>query len=486
MNSNGLRSYLTTLHNYDFVVFADLADLLTTPTQLFKTLEAVAKESFGPKERIVFYTSHRPSDAVLDHLHQAMELADIGGFFCVLCCPQDIRQQVSQYPDPVTTIQIALAETAPFTDSLVVPKTYCPLPWMHLEVKHNGDIYPCCVYESSIASAQNSTLEQALASEPMSTLRTEFMSGVKPAGCNHCWALEDRGLTSNRQWHVTHLSKQFYKTYYDNVKIRSLDIKPGNVCNFKCRICNPTSSSLFADEAKNVIAIKTGRWVEYNDYTWRELEALLPNMENLDFYGGEPFLIKQIPKLLEFAVEHNYAKNIRLHINSNGSIFPAQLVPTLVKFKMVDIALSIDNTGARFELERGGTWQEVEKNILAFKQLESAQFKVYLMPTVNIQNVYYIDELLAWADANHIRVTLNFLDGPKWANIDYMTKSARELIVDKFRDSTNPDLQNIATRVARSAGSDGQEFVQRMRQFDSIRNQNFAQTHSAIAVAMGY
>ena len=482
MTSDCLKLYLEHLYQYNCLVFTDLATELTTPTALFKTVESVYKPSFDSNERLVFYTSHYPSDATLAHLHRCMELLNIGGFFCVLCCPHDIKHRVNQYRDPVTTVQISMNTTEVLLDSFNVPDTFCPLPWMHLEVKHNGDIYPCCVYESPVASATNSTLADTLTGGAMSLLRQEFMQGHKPSGCGHCWRLEDQNLKSNRQWHVGYNSKKFYSEYFDDIKIRSLDIKPGNVCNFKCRICNPTSSSLFADEARDVIAIKTGRWVEYNDYTWNELATLLPNIENLDFYGGEPFLIKQIPKLLEYAVEHGYAPKIRLHINSNGSIFPDALIPILLKFKEVDIALSIDNIGARFELERGGTWDDVAGNILKFNKLNC----MYLMPTVNIQNVYYIDELLSWADAHRIRVTLNFLDAPNWANIDNMTPQAKQLVFDKFKNSLDPNLKSIANRVHNSVGSNGAEFVKQMKRFDLIRNQNFAETHSAIALAMGY
>jgi hypothetical protein len=67
-----------------------------------------------------------------------------------------------------------------------------------------------------------------------------------------------------------------------------------------------------------------------------------------------------------------------------------------------------------------------------------------------------------------------------------MTPAAKKLVVDKFKNSANPDLKNIAVRVQNSIGNNGVEFVKQMKQFDSLRNQNFSKTHSAIADAMGY
>jgi MoaA/NifB/PqqE/SkfB family radical SAM enzyme len=249
---------------------------------------------------------------------------------------------------------------------------------------------------------------------------------------------------------------------------------------------------LFADEVnsqrKNQIKItdSTARWVEYNDYTWDQLQKLLPDIENLDFYGGEPFLVKEISKLLSSAIEQGYSQQMRLHFNSNGSVFPDKLIPIFEQFKSVDIALSIDNIGSRFELERGGQWAEVEKNILNFCHLDSTKFTTYIMPTVNIQNVYYLDDLFDWASNHQIRVTVNFLNDPAWANINNLTPTAKQLVIDKFSQSRHKELQLLAVRVSTSAGSSGTEFVHQMKRFDQIRDQDFGITHNEIAQAMGY
>ena len=485
INSVQLQDLLA--NKYQLLVFEDLATALATPTTLYKMLESVYKQEYKNNERMVFYTAEPVTEQILKHLEQSLSILDISGFFCLICSPHLVPKYGT---DPVGTMQIDLETTAPLPTAFAVPDTVCPLPWMHLEIRHAGDIYPCCVQESQVSSMTPGALQQALQGPAMAQLRSEFMSGQRPAGCRHCWKLEDEGLPSNRGWHVKKYLKKFYSEYFDNVKIRSLDIKPGNVCNFKCRICNPVSSSAFADEAQRtgikIQTVNSVQRVEYNEHVWDDLQSLLPAIENLDFYGGEPFLVKQIPQLLQCAVDQGHADHIGLHFNSNGSIFPESLVPALLKFKSVDIALSIDDIGPRFELERGGSWTAVADNILKFKQLTSDRFEVYLMPTVNIQNVYYLDELLTWADKNQLRVELNFLDRPQWANIDQLTYAGKRLIANKYGKSDNAHLQNIAQRVATAEGSDGVVFVKVIKRFDQIRAEKFSATHPEIAAAMGY
>ena len=65
-------------------------------------------------------------------------------------------------------------------------------------------------------------------------------------------------------------------------------------------------------------------------------------------------------------------------------------------FQQVDISISVDNVGDRFEFERGGAWDIVEQNIAQFRV--ETNFNVSIMPTINIQNVFYIEDLIAWAD----------------------------------------------------------------------------------------
>jgi radical SAM protein with 4Fe4S-binding SPASM domain len=460
MNSQELKASLP----YNLLVFADIASVSNTPTEAYKLLESVHKDKFADNERIVFY-GNNPEPGLIKHINQARNLLDIGEFFCLF------------YTD--------IVDAEVHSTRYKIADTVCPLLWSHLEVRHNGDVYPCCVNKTPVGNANENSLQEIFNNDSMVLLRRQLATGGRPASCDHCWNLEKQGLSSNRMWHVGKNANSFYSSWHNDVKIRSLDLKPSNTCNFKCRTCNPNNSSLIADEVRrhSTIPIVSDRWEEYGDYTWAELDTLLPNIENLDFFGGEPFLLKELKQFLRSAVESKHSNHIRLHFNTNGSIFPKDIIDTLTQFKEVDIAFSIDDIGKRFELSRGGVWGDVEANILKFKELG---FNPYIFPTVNVQNVFYLDKLIEWANSNGILCTFNYLEFPRWLNIDSMTESARDLVINKYKDSNNPTLQAIATRIAHSSGADGVNFVRQMKRLDSIRNQDFSSTHKEIAQAMGY
>ena len=476
---------------YKLECFCDLADLAQARDAVFKIFNECYKESFAPNERLVFYSKDQPSADLLEHIKKAADIIDISRFFILICSPtpfeldgmQHYSCQVESNPVPET--------------KFALPDTICPLPWLHLEINPAGEVSPCCVANHAVGNATDTSLTDIFFNEEMSQLRADFLQGKQPEVCSHCWKLEKYNLPSNREFLIKYYAKQFYSRLVDQPKIRSLDVKPGNVCNFKCRVCNPMSSSLVADERlRNAtdtaetkrlqVIIDQGRW-QYNNETFKnQVVKLLPDLEALDIYGGEPFLLKDLPEFLKTAVDTGRAPHIKLHFNSNGSIFPKNLMPLFKQFKSVDIALSIDNTGSRFEFERGGTWPEVESNIRQYLTYADSTIHPSIWTTVNIQNVLYLGELMSWADAVGIKVNLNFLAEPKYLCIDWLTPVAQQLVVDRYQNHAKESLRNLAERVKNGPGSDGQEFVEYMKKLDSWRKENFADTHKEIAIAMGY
>jgi MoaA/NifB/PqqE/SkfB family radical SAM enzyme len=489
-------------NKYNIVCFVDLAEITKSPSAVFKLFRDCYKEAFEPTERLVLYSSESPSEKLLNHLQKAAATVDISNNFILICCPHNIADTLADtgkkygFSTPIQNNVIDLRSDSVLADDFYIADTVCPVVWSHLEITQQGSIRPCCIQYTIVGDIQKDQIIDAFHSSAMSELRHSLLTGIRAPGCRNCWATEDDGHLSNRQRHLNLHAKEFYTDWIDNPKIRSLDVKPGNTCNFKCRICSPSESSLHADEQlthvldrSKIIQIKhnmsAGKWADTELFT-SQLESVLPQLTNLDVYGGEPFLLKQLPLILQKAVDLDVAKNIRLHFNSNGSIFPNKLIPLFEKFKEIDIALSIDNIGDQFELERGGAWKDVEKNIINFISLQKSNIRVYLFPTINIQNVLYLEDLLDWATKIGIELTYNLLHNPQYLNINNMTEPAKQLVIDRFRNSKHPILQAIVKQVRNSKGSDGSVFVQRMKEYDRRRSEDLLLTHKEIAHAMGY
>jgi MoaA/NifB/PqqE/SkfB family radical SAM enzyme len=475
--------------------FVDIADLTESPSQAYKILQQHYQQEFSPADRLVFYTKYDISDQLIRHLYQAATLIDVSNFFLLLCTPTDISDRLisiakenSGDQSSFQSLQVEIENTKLLSNNFVLSDAICPMPWMHMMINQSGGVKACCVYNTTIGNIVNNSINEVFHNQHYVQLRQHLLAGEKVAECDRCWNLEDRGSTSNRLRHLSFLKKDLLTKYLDSPTISSLDLSPGNTCNFKCRICNPDSSSLFAQEVQSVnklVPVKSFNWAESNATVIDEISNLMPSLTNLDMYGGEPFLIKPLVRLLQQAIEQGQSEHIRLHYNSNGSVYPEHLIEYWKKFKHIDIQFSIDNVGKRFELERGGQWKQVHTNISKLVDLGLPNLKISIMPTISIMNILYLDEILRWAKELGLTVNFNYLDTPEEFNIKNLTAAAKKLIFDKFQNYPEGEIHRILDTIRACPDSDGKKFVNLSKHFDQIRNQNFSETHQEIAHAMG-
>jgi len=402
---------------------------------------------------------------------------------------------------------------------MTLPDTICMLPWISIETSPMGTSRPCCLAHDEITDENGrkydlneTNLETVYHSKYMQDLRKQFRAGEKPATCNRCWDEEAAGRDSKRIFSRIRL-KELYKNVDwgndDPDQLWFVDLKLGNICNLKCRICGSWSSSKWAEEEMNYLApgqdkkkhiaytwLKQGAWPRKTETFWDNMRELLPNIKYIEFTGGEPWLIQEHIDLLTFAVEQGYSKNIDIHYNTNATQWPEDLAKLWIDFGRVDIAFSIDNVGDRFEYERyGAKWKEANEIIDAVHTLKIYNSKIttQLCFTINIQNVYYLDELLEWAATKHFgSIYFNMLHSPDHMSIQYMTKEAQDLVLNKLKTNfwTVPrhqqEVENVIKFIENGNGSDGKEFLRQMKRTDAYRKQNFMDTHPEIAKAMGY
>ena len=78
------------------------------------------------------------------------------------------------------------------------------------------------------------------------------------------------------------------------------------------------------------------------------------------------------------------------------------------------------------------------------------------------------------------------------AQIETKAPQGSELVLNKLKttfwttDRYQQEIDNIIRFIENGPGSDGTEFLRKMKQTDAYRKQNFRDTHPEIAGAMGY
>jgi len=286
---------------------------------------------------------------------------------------------------------------------------YCPYLFLAACIMPDNKVFPCChVSLDGREDWQYFNNQNPLYFESFIKLRKELAEGKSPKICSKCWTAEDIGLESPRQLAIKKTSK--YIITHDDLKIKYLDIKFDNYCNFSCRMCNPWNSSKIHDNIKDnndlaTVFSTTGKIVDAYNFRQEDKYIFVKKLldDGLDYLkvtGGEPTINKHFILILDYCIENNIAKDITLDITTNGSKFTNQLLSKLINFKQVNYNLSIDGKDKVYEYIRHPfTWNKLVSNIeklFDFYKNDTNKMTVKSSCIVSVYNFLDILDLEVW------------------------------------------------------------------------------------------
>jgi MoaA/NifB/PqqE/SkfB family radical SAM enzyme len=393
---------------------------------------------------------------------------------------------------------------------------FCVLPWISLEASPIGTVRPCCLADNEIVDnngnkfhLSGASFDQIQNSRHMIELRQEFLDGKRPQTCRKCWMEERAGRTSKRMHTLDRLKHSVLDTEWtvDAKPLMFLDLKLGNICNLKCRICGSWSSSQFAseevndappEEKKQTFAyqmLRAGAWPQENPQFWSEIDRILDNIRYIEFTGGEPFLIREHFDMLQGIVDRGIAHQVEIHYNTNGTQFPERAPEIWRHFQTVEIAFSIDDIGARFEYQRSNAvWAEVEANIERFRQLQRSMPNIRLQccTTVNIFNVRYLDGVANWiATQGFDFVYWNMMHDAWYFSIGCLPDVVKQAIERHLRSTDIPpqytqEFDRIIDFMNRGASTDGFMTKMKIADLDRKRQQHLCDVEPELAHLLNY
>jgi organic radical activating enzyme len=353
-------------------------------------------------------------------------------------------------------------------------------------------------------SAQFTTIQN---SHYMQNLRQEFLDGRQPQTCRKCWREERSGRTSKRMHTLDRLKHMIPDQPWtqDARPLMFLDLKLGNICNLKCRICGSWSSSTFAAEELNFVSdkksshhytmLKQGAWPRENPTFWHEIQEISDQIRYIEFTGGEPFMIQEHFDLLQALVDQGLASNIEIHYNTNGTQWPEQGKEIWRHFKTVEIAFSIDDVSKRFEYQRSNAiWSQVCDNLEKFKNLrqQHSNIRLQVCATVNVFNVYYLEQLANWIDQQDFDfVYWNMMHEAYYFSINTLPELAKQAIAQHLQQAqvnaqTQQEFGNIIAFMNNGVALDGNILRMRIADLDRKRQQNLATVEPEFAQLIDY
>jgi MoaA/NifB/PqqE/SkfB family radical SAM enzyme len=342
----------------------------------------------------------------------------------------------------------------------------------------------------------------------MRRLRQEFLDGRQPQTCRKCWREERAGRTSKRMHTLDRLKHMLPDAEWtaDAKPLMFLDLKLGNICNLKCRICGSWSSSTFATEELAYVhpdekktnhhyqMLRQGAWPRENQQFWNEIDQVVDQIQYIEFTGGEPFMIREHFDMLQGIVDRGIAGRVEIHYNTNGTQWPDGAEAIWQHFKTVEIAVSIDDVGARFEYQRSNAvWTEVVANIQKFKELRerNANIQLQFCSTVNVFNVYYLNELADFVYAQGFDfVYWNMMHEAYYFSIATLPERAKQAITERLNSAVGEQVQKefaqIVNFMNNGASLDGSILRMRVADLDRKRQQNLAVVEPEFAQLIDY
>lgn len=428
-------------------------------------------------------------------------------------------------------------------------ESFCPEVWSQIEIDAGGDYKICCLANNdnffgmaiddnnNVMNVLTHSIQDALNSKAHREHRLELKNNVKPKRCKNCYDSElatkgnvkVAGIISKygnskrqRVIEITAPSIPEYVTI-DNVdqltnedgsvtsRVVNLDIRFGNLCNYKCIMCSPRESNqwyedwialdLYEDQSQEyrkgaykvypITRDTRGKlqmegmtpWWE-SDVWWTRFDEIAPSLRYIYFTGGEPLLVPAMQECLDRLIDSGHAKDIQLRYDTNLSVINSKVIDKWKHFKNIHLCVSIDDTDDRYSLIRyPGDFDKFISNIKLLKENNIGIH--YVSACVGMASIYNMTRVLPLADELGIITNFRFLEGPGFLDIRILPKSAKLEIIETLEQIPGPahhrrwynaEIKILKEYLESSDTTKIKKFVRVMNKLDELRNTNWRQT----------
>ena len=290
-------------------------------------------------------------------------------------------------------------------------KNFCVVPWTNFELYTNGDVRTCSVGGTRLGNINKTSIYDILAGDKLTNIRKNMLDNKADKNCTWCVhrTIEDDNFSYLRDHYNSRLIDEDID-YLDtnNFDLRFIDLHWSNICNLRCVMCWPQQSSLIAKDQKVITASVDKK----NIHTI--IDMIKQNQKNLkEIYlsGGEPFYIPYNTLLLDQLENTNIPLriNTNMHWKKNNKLFKI----LTKKFKNVQLTMSVDALGDKFDyIRNGANWNRFISNLQYVR--DNTDFEIRINSIFSVMNAIDIDKVVNffYHDQKIKDITINILHRP--------------------------------------------------------------------------
>ena len=305
--------------------------------------------------------------------------------------------------------------------------------------------------------------------------RKDLLNGVWPKGCDICKHVEEndagKSMRHDREADLTYLNDDGSVNF---AGLKTVELRFSHSCNMSCLHCSAAFSSGWhsklkryqsdAEDAKYdlvqltgamhrrsadedlTISISTARAIEIAE----DLNKNFPNLERIDFAGGEVLYQKQFFPTLRKLSEHPNAKNILIifHSNFNADFDPVELSELLCKFKIAKIMISVDAGPKIYAYFRDGDWHKLTSNIEKFKSVNKGKSEINLVCTTGVYQIMELRDVFEGFLSVHCDyINSSIIYTPHYLNPSLMKLHFAEYVDKEFEACYNVIDNELSKRI---------------------------------------
>ena len=353
-----------------------------------------------------------------------------------------------------------------------VSKSYCRVPFDSVTITNTGRMQLCCeaqwtelLQTEKTKLTEIKSIDEWFQSDYLNNVRKLMLQGKKLKECESCYKNEKLYNTSPR----IGINNKYFKNNNDlqEKSIKKIDLKLGNKCNLKCKMCFPYASSELWKEWKDLGWNSTEKdpnsktsWRYYDgyfeeDYAWPKNKSNMDKIKEaaiksklIHVTGGEPTINPEFFDLLKYCIQNNVAKDIKLEVTTNATKIHPKFFDMVKEFKNIVLTISMDGTGKTYEYVRyPANYNVVHKNILRYNEFiktlnnNSCLRFNFVFQLWNVHNAIDVIKTLSPLAVNHDEspVMFDMLNDPQfmhWSMLpeSYIKQVIKDLSVEMKTD----------------------------------------------------
>ena len=295
----------------------------------------------------------------------------------------------------------------------------CAAPWYKCMVDFTMRVAPCCYYAGKPAPWSNDDPQDVdfyWNSKEMQAVRSIIKSKTlrDDHGCHNCFTFriadpkqessyptdfakvtDDFGPVVRANWEK---AVEEFSTH--TVRVESKPLRYfflfGYNCDIRCRMCVQERQRVLKEFSEGIKCDSILRFAEH-----------FPKAMMITVMGGEPLCEKEAVKFINSFIENEAIySNQRLQLVSNGLTLH-RFMDTFQKKRKLWISVSLDGVGKQYEYVRAGSnWDQVEKNILHFRDVGKKlglEWSIFTSNNFSKQTLMNLPAIVDWHIKNDIQ-----------------------------------------------------------------------------------